>query len=218
MSNLTIEHTFKVAINLPFIQLSQWQQIAFSAALLERMLPNYQMFSEVSDFGNAKVLRNQLDIIWQWLSQPKTTKINIDAQLVKLEIETPNPDEYESFGVFPALDTCMALAALWQLMQSKPQKKNKNIAADLDDINSISRLSLNSVSYYVELLLQQELTTNESVTLATINAHPLTQWEIDTQQELITFLQFAAENKKSCDLAKKISLAEGLSSLGIEIV
>jgi hypothetical protein len=68
------------------------------------------------------------------------------------------------------------------------------------------------------LLLQQELTTNESVTLATINAHPLTQWEIDTQQELITFLQFAAENKKSCDLAKKISLAEGLSSLGIEIV
>ncbi len=218
MSNLTIEHTFKVAINLPFIQLSQWQQIAFSAALLERMLPNYQMFSEVSNFGNVKVLRNQLDIIWQWLSQPNTTKINIDAQLAKLEIETPNPDEYDSFGVFPALDTCMALAALWQLMQSKPQKKNKNIAADLDDINSISRLSLNSVSYYVELLLQQELTTNESVTLATINAHPLTQWEIDTQQELITFLQFAAENKKSCDLAKKISLAEGLSSLGIEIV
>jgi hypothetical protein len=207
-----------VAINLPFIQLSQWQQIAFSAALLERMLPNYQMFSEVSEFGNSKLLRNQLDIIWQWLSQPNTTKINIDAQLAKLEIETPNPDEYDSFGVFPALDTCMALAALWQLMQSKPQKKNKNIAADLDDIRSISRLSLNSVSYYVELLLQQELTTNESVTLATVNAHPLTQWEIDTQQELITFLQFAAENKKSCDLAKKISLAEGLSSLGIEIV
>lgn len=218
MSNLTIEHTFTVAVNLPFIQLSQWQQIAFSAALLERMLPNYQMFSEVSEFGNSKLLRNQLDIIWQWLSQPNTTKINIDAQLVKLEIETPNPDEYDFFGVFPALDTCMALAALWQLMQSKPQKKNKNIAADLDDIRSISRLSLNSVSYYVELLLQQELTTNESVTLATINAHPLTQWEIDTQQELITFLQFAAENKKSCDLAKKISLAEGLSSLGIEIV
>jgi hypothetical protein len=112
-----------VAINLPFIQLSQWQQIAFSAALLERMLPNYQMFSEVSEFGNSKLLRNQLDIIWQWLSQPNTTKINIDAQLAKLEIETPNPDEYDSFGVFPALDTCMALAALWQLMQSKPQKK-----------------------------------------------------------------------------------------------
>jgi hypothetical protein len=218
LSNLTIEHTFKVAINLPFIQLSQWQQIAFSAALLERMLPNYQMFSEVSDFGNVKVLRNQLDIIWQWLSQPNTTKINIDAQLVKLESETPNPDEYDSFGVFPALDTCMTLAALWQLMQSRPQKKNKNIAAELDDIKSISRLSLNSVSYYVELLLLEELKENETVTLISIDAHPLTQWEKDTQQELMTFLQFAAENKKSCDMAKKISLAEGLSSLGIEIV
>jgi hypothetical protein len=135
------------------------------------------MFSEVSDFGNVKVLRNQLDIIWQWLSQPNTTKINIDAQLVKLESETPNPDEYDSFGVFPALDTCMTLAALWQLMQSRPQKKNKNIAAELDDIKSISRLSLNSVSYYVELLLLEELKENETVTLISIDAHPLTQWE-----------------------------------------
>jgi hypothetical protein len=209
-----------VAINLPFIQLSQWQQITFAAALLERMLPNYKMFSEVSGFGDDKVLRNQLDIIWQWLSQPNTTKINIDAQLLKLETETPNPEAFDSFGVFPALDTCMALSALWQLMQSNPPKKNKTVAADLDDINSISRLSFNSVSYYVELLLLEGLDQtgdNKEVTLAALDSHPLTQWEKDTQDELCTFLQYAAENKKSCDMAKKMSLDEGLSSLGIEI-
>jgi hypothetical protein len=209
-----------VAINLPFIQLSQWQQITFAAALLERMLPNYKMFSEVSGFGDAKVLRNQLDIIWQWLSQPNTTKINIDAQLLKLETETPDPEAFDYFGVFPALDTCMALSALWQLMQSNPPKKNKTVAADLDDINSISRLSFNSVSYYVELLLLEGLDQtgdNKEVTLAALDSHPLTQWEKDTQDELCTFLQYAAENKKSCDMAKKMSLDEGLSSLGIEI-
>jgi len=218
LSNLITEHTSNVTINLPFIQLSQWQQIAFSAALLERMLPNYQMFSEASGFGNTKVVRNQLDIIWQWLSQPNTTKINIDAQLLKLETETPNPEEHDSFGVFPALDTCMALSSLWQLMQSKPSKKNKIVATDLDDINSISRLSLNSVSYYVELLLLEECDVNENATIVAINNHPLMQWEKDTQDELCTFLQFAAENKKSCDMVKKMSLNEGLSSLGIEIV
>ncbi len=210
-----------MSINLPFIKLSQWQQIAFSVSLLERMLPNYQMFSEVSGFGDTKILRNQLDIIWQWLSQPNTTKINIEAQLLKLEAETPDPEEHDSFGVFPALDTCMALTSVWQLMQSKSAKNNKKAAVDLDYIQSVSRLSHNSVSYYVELLLIEELgeleNSNNQEALAAINEHPLIQWEKATQDELCQFLTFAAENKKSCDMAKKMSLEEGLSSLGIEI-
>jgi len=214
-----------VAIHLPFVKLSHWQQIAFSAALLERMLPNYRMFSEAVDFGDAKVLRNQLDIIWQWLANSNTVKINIDAQLLKLESETPDPETFDSFGVFPALDACMALTALWQLMQSKPQKKNKISVLDLDDIKSISRLSHNSVSYYVEMLLlneadeiNQDLDAEELViTEEQINAHPLVQWENDTQNELFDFMKFAAEDKRSCELVKKMSLSEGLSNLGIEI-
>lgn len=212
-----------MAIHLPFAKLSHWQQIAFSAALLERMLPNYQMFSEAVDFGDAKILRNQLDIIWQWLANSNTVKINIDAQLLKLEPQTPDPEAFDSFGVFPALDACMALTALWQLMQSKPQKKSKTSVVEIDDI---SRLSYNSVSYYVELLLLDELDADNqnvngqelAITQAQINAHPLVQWEKDTQQELFDFLKFAAEDKRSCELAKKMSLSEGLSSLGIEII
>ncbi|TYK66611.1 YjaG family protein [Colwellia echini] len=214
-----------MSLHLPFAKLSHWQQIAFSAALLERMLPNYQMFSEASDFGDAKVLRNQLDIIWQWLANRNTVKINIDAQLLKLEPQTPDPEAFDSFGVFPALDACMALTALWQLMQSKAPKKSKPADIDIDDIKSISRLSFNSVSYYVELLLLDELyeakavddTEEIIISEAQMNEHPLIQWEKDTQNELFDFLKFAAEDKKSCSLAKNMSLSEGLSSLGIEI-
>lgn len=211
-----------MAIHLPFVKLSHWQQIAFSAALLERMLPNYRMFSEAVDFGDAKVLRNQLDIIWQWLANSNTVKINIDAQLLKLESETPDPETFDSFGVFPALDACMALTALWELMQSKPQKKNKISVLDLDDIKSISRLSHNSVSYYVEMLLLNEANQDSDaeelvITEEQINEHPLVQWENDTQNELFDFMKFAAEDKRSCELAKKMSLSEGLSNLGIEI-
>jgi uncharacterized protein YjaG (DUF416 family) len=210
-----------VAIHLPFAKLSHWHQIAFSAALLERMLPNYQMFSEATDFGNAKVLRNQLDIIWQWLDNSNTVKINSEAQLLKLEAETPDPEVFDSFGVFPALDACMAFSALWQLMQVKPLKKQKVAEIDTDDIQSISRLSYNSVSYYVELLLldeaediaDQELT----ITAEQLDGHPLIQWEKDTQDELFNFLKFAAADKRTCKLAKQMSLSEGLSNLGIEI-
>ncbi len=211
-----------MALHLPFAKLSHWHQIAFSAALLERMLPNYQMFSEAADFGDAKVLRNQLDIIWQWLDNSNTVKINSDAQLLKLEAQTPDPEAFDSFGVFPALDACMAFSALWQLMQVKPLKKQKISEIDIADIQSISRLSHNSVSYYVELLLLEEVEESAdeelNITAEQMDQHPLMQWEHDTQNELFNFLKFAAADKRTCKLAKQMSLSEGLSNLGIEIV
>lgn len=200
-----------MAIHLPFEKLSLWQQIAFSAAILERMLPNYQMFSEADGFGDFAVIRNQLDLIWQWLDKNNATKINANAQLNKLEEQTPDPEAFDSFGVFPALDVCMAMMSLLQLMQSNGKDKTH------DDIQSISRLSFNSVSYYVELLLAEDAeATEESMT--TLNEHPLIVWEKETQNELFDFLKMAAENKRSCQIAKKMVLSEGLSNLGIEIL
>lgn len=202
-----------MAIHLPFKQLSQWQQVAFCAALLERMLPNYQLFSEHSDFGDSKVLRNQLDLVWQWLDKNNRCKINYDAQIAKLEEQVPDPDKFDSFGVFPALDTAMALMSLLQAMQD-PQS---------DGFINIGKLSENSVSYYVELSLAQELdddTPEEEelvITSEQIKRHPLMEWEIATQNELFDFIKQAAENKASCQQAKAMVLEEGLSNLGIEI-
>ncbi|MDG2394115.1 MAG: DUF416 family protein, partial [Thalassotalea sp.] len=64
-----------MALNLNLKNLSLWQQTAFAAALLERMLPNYKMFSQAADFGDPALLRNQLDLIWQRLGQGQV-KIN----------------------------------------------------------------------------------------------------------------------------------------------
>ena len=206
-----------MAIHLPFAKLSHWQQVAFSAALLERMLPNYQMFADAVQFGDFPLVRNQLDLIWQWLDKNNSTKININVQLNKLEEQTPDPQSFDFFGVFPALDVCMALMSLWQLMQSNGKDKNH------EDIIAISRLSYNSVSSYVELLLIEDaelaaddIETSDELTTQ-VNTHPLIQWEKETQHELFDFLKLAAENKRSCQLAKEMVLTEGLSNLGIEI-
>lgn len=202
-----------VAINLPFNNLSHWQQVAFSAALLERMLPNYQMFAEHAEFGDFKVLRNQLDLIWQWLDKANRCKINYDAQVAKLEEQVPDPEAFDFLGVFPALDTAMALMSLFQGMQD----------LESDSLINISKLSENSVSYYVELSLAEEIdaiTPNEDeivITPKQIAQHPLMQWELATQNELFDFLSTASENKASCLQAKAMVLEEGLSNLGIEI-
>jgi uncharacterized protein YjaG (DUF416 family) len=204
---------FYVAINLPFSKLSQWQQVAFSAALLERMLPNYQMFAEHVEFGDFKVLRNQLDLIWQWLDKANRCKINYDAQIAKLEEQVPDPDDFDFLGVFPALDSAMALMSLFQGMQD----------LESDSLTNISKLSENSVSYYVELSLAQqidEITPDEEeivISAQQIAEHPLMQWEIATQNELFEFLTTASENKASCLQVKAMALEEGLSNLGIEI-
>jgi uncharacterized protein YjaG (DUF416 family) len=202
-----------VAIHHPFHKLSQWQQVAFSAALLERMLPNYHMFAEHVQFGDFKVLRNQLDLIWQWLDKANRCKINYDAQIAKLEEQVPDPDAFDFLGVFPALDSAMALMSLFQGMQD----------LEGDSLTNISKLSENSVSYYVELSLAQqidEITPEENeivISPQQIAEHPLMQWEIATQNELFEFLTTASENKASCVQAKAMVLEEGLSNLGIEI-
>lgn len=194
-----------MSINLPFNKLSQWQQVAFCAALLERMIPNYQMFSEHTEFGNFKILRNQLDLIWQWLDKANRCKINYDAQIAKLEEQVPDPELFDFLGVFPALDSAMALMSLFQAMQDP----------ESDGFINVSKLSENSVSYYVELSLAQqidEITPEEDEIMISeqqIREHPLMQWEIATQNELFDFLTSASENKASCVKAKALVLEEG---------
>jgi uncharacterized protein YjaG (DUF416 family) len=188
--------------------LNQWQKITFCAALLERMLPNYQLFAQAVEFGEFSVLRNQLDLIWQWLDKNNRCKINVNAQLLKLEQETPDPEAFDSFAVFPALDTCMALMSLLQAMQDQ----------DSDDVVNVSRLSQNSVSYYVELCLTHESDAEDvDISADDIAQDPLMQWENETQDALLGLIVNGAENKKTCDLARTMVLEQGLSSLGLEI-
>jgi uncharacterized protein YjaG (DUF416 family) len=207
--NPGLKRDLPVPIQLPLTKLSQWRQIAFSAALLERLIPNYQMFAEHAEFGEFKVLRNQLDVVWLWLDKNNRSKINYDAQINKLEPQIPDPEAFDFFGVFPAIDATMALMSLLQAMQDK----------DLASAPTVSRLSENSVSYYVELLLAEEKQQNDDseITVKEIEEHPLMEWEFDTQNELFYALQELPENKESCLKIKAMVLEEGLSNLGIEI-
>ena len=196
-------------MHLPFNKLSSWQQITFAAALLERMIPNYQMFAENADFGKFSLLRNQLDLIWQKLDPSQSCKINYDAQILKLEEQIPDPEDFDFFGVYPAIDAVMALMSTLQGMQDR----------EMETASIVSKLSENSVTHYLELLIAQEkqLSDDEEVTEEQIKDHPLMHWEIDTQNELCDFLIKAPEKKSTVEKAKLIVLEEGLSNLGIEL-
>lgn len=180
--------------------------------LIERMLPNYKAFSENSGFGNFQLIRNQLDLIWQRLDKSQKVNINYDAQLLKLEEQVPDPQAFDLFGVYPALDTSMAVMSLLQAMQDK----------EGEGFESISRLSQGSVNFYVELCLAQELdesnsANTEEISQQLINEHPLMEWEAATQNELFDFLKNSPENKATIKALKNMVSEQGLSNLGIEI-
>jgi len=176
------------------------------------MLPNYKMFAENAGFGNYQLIRNQVDLVWQRLDKNQKVKINYDAQLLKLEEQVPDPQSFDFFGVYPALDVSMAVMSLFQAMQDN----------EGEGFEAISRLSANSVNFYTELCLAQEFdekNTEQEIEISEqmLEEDPLVQWEKETQYELFDVVKNSPENKATISTLKKMVLEQGLSNLGIEI-
>lgn len=179
--------------------LEGWQAIAFSAALLERMLPNYQLFCELTEFDDGKACRTCLDLVWESLSSPKS-KINFSTQLEKVELATPDTTDFDNFGVYPAIDAAIALAAVVNLIRKE----------DLQGAVVCSKLSQGSVEAY--LLATQEADDDS------VKSHPLMQHEISVQQSLLDILE--ASPKASSDVLQKLkqeALEAGISNIGLEL-
>ena len=177
------------------------QQALVATTMMERMLPNFLLFSEVANFGDGKVLRDALNVIWE-KQQVKNAKINIDKQLEKLEPNIPECENFDMFGVYPALDTVMALHSLLQAM-----------AGDEQGFLDVCKLSYSSVVKVVELELDQiDLTAKQ------LQEHPLMQYEGDFLAELIQ----DTEALQSIDKAvivdyKQRALSDGISNIALEV-
>ncbi|PRO73164.1 DUF416 domain-containing protein [Alteromonas alba] len=172
--------------------------IAFSAALLQRMVPNYQLFCELTEFAEPDTLSKGLDLIWESLCSPKS-KINFATQLEKVEEATPDVSDYDSFGVYPALDAAIAMSSAINLIMK----------VDPHGAVVVSKLSQGSVEAY--LLASGEATEDD------VKTHPLMQFEIAIQQELLDAVTTKAPMTQKVAKLKIIAASEGISNIGLEI-
>ena len=62
-------------------------------------------------FGDGQIYRRILDLIWETLTV-KDAKVNFDSQLEKFEEAIPSADDFDLYGVYPAIDACVALSEL----------------------------------------------------------------------------------------------------------
>ena len=172
--------------------------IAFSAALLQRMVPNYQLFCELTEFAEPDTLSKCLDLIWESLCSPKS-KINFATQLEKVEEATPDVSDYDSFGVYPALDAAIAMSSAINLIMK----------VDPQGAVVVSKLSQGSVEAY--LLASGEATEDD------VKVHPLMQFEIAIQQELLDAVTTKAPMTQKVSKLKTIAASEAISNIGLEI-
>jgi uncharacterized protein YjaG (DUF416 family) len=177
--------------------LSKKPAVAFSAALLQRMLPNYELFCDVSEFGDKELAAKLVELIWEWLNASKA-KINFSVQLEKLEEVTPDIENFDNFGVYPALDFCMALTATLQLMSD--EEPNGAVM--------VAKLSQGGVEAYLLALSEADLSNEE------IKQDPLMQFEIETQLEVLAMCKNKSIDFKSLRREMK---AQEMSNIGLSL-
>lgn len=180
-----------------------WQHLTFMACLCERMLPNYQLFCELTEQQDkGKTFQNILNLVWEFLTV-KGAKINFESQLEKLEAIIPDVNHYDFYGVFPAQDACEALSNLLHTL----------IAGEfLEQAIKMSQLSLNTVATYLETeqdrtLSEQDLKNSEEI-----------QAELDVQWQIYRLLNECEARDVELILGLKNEIrSSGLSNVGLNI-
>ncbi|PKE27547.1 DUF416 domain-containing protein [Rahnella sp. AA] len=155
-------------IHLRLEKLESWQHVTFMASLCERMYPNYQAFCLETGFGEAQLYRRILDLIWETLVV-KDAKVNFDSQLEKLEEAVPSSDDYDIYGVYPAIDACIALG---ELIHSRLSGETLSHAI------AVSETSIRTVAMLEMTQAGKEMTDEELKVIPAVEEEWDIQWEI----------------------------------------
>ena len=191
--------TFQQIRELPF----QYQAI-LACYLCTRMKPNYDLFHQVSDFGDPKVLQGAVDVVWQWLAQGG--KANFARWQEKVDEVTPSEYDYDVLGVYPAMEACVAISTMLQGLIDKESKPLLDVA----------KVSQGSVAHFLELTEGAELDGEQRAQM--LRDHELTRYEIDVQQALVEFLSESPDIDLELvrELREQIR-DEGMTSLGLAL-
>lgn len=181
-----------------------WQLTAFSAAMTERMFPNFALFARLVEFGDAAKLRQILDGVWHSLSG-QGAKMNFEVQLEAVEANMPDLDEYDMYGALPALDAVVALNATLNCLLEK----------DAGEAAAVGQLSRECVATFLEVSEGDDQLSDEEL-VKLINTHELMQAEDAFRDEVLARLR-GQPHPNPAFIAALWELArnEGVSNIGI---
>ncbi|TMO59568.1 DUF416 domain-containing protein [Pseudoalteromonas aurantia] len=184
--------------------LNYLQKAVLAAAVIERMLPNYDLFSDATGFGDMATMKSTLNVCWEIIVFPKS-KINLEKQVDKVEANVPELSLFDMFGTYPAIDTATALLGLLHGLMAK----------DEQEFIDIAKISQATVARYVEFVLEnEEIEPDNSL----VREHEIMQYEIEVLAGLIDFVeQMGRITSESVKELKQHATADGQTNIGITI-
>jgi len=187
-------------IHLRLEKLASWQHVIFMACLCERMYPNYWAFCQQTGFGDGQLYRRILDLVWETLVV-KDAKVNFDSQLEKLEGAIPSAGDYDLYGVYPAIDACVALS---ELLHSRLSGETLSHAIAVSE-SSITTVAMLEMTHAGREMTDEELKANLAV-----------EEEWDIQWEIFRLLSASEERDLELIKGLRSDLREaGISNIGI---
>ena len=182
------------SLNEQLAELNHWQQLAFNTALCERSFANFELFCEIEEWQDqAKGARKILNKVWEYLRGQLKSLKNMEKQLETLTDFIPDPDDFDQYGAYPAMDTTVAL-------QSCVQSILDSSIMDAPVMKTMMSERL------LEVLEMQDIQTNESEL-----------WQRHQKFEQDVYDLITAHNSHADMIKQLIPLSQdkGVSHLGI---
>lgn len=181
--------------------LPKTHRLAFTAFCAERLFPNYVAFSQETNWGDAKVLREALDEVWRILLGKVVKKERIAKLMALCDQVTPDTEDFDSIYASPALDATNAVYTTLMCVTDCTIQKAVEVAGYVRD----------TVDMYVQEL--EDLDYNDPHFEKKILQHPLMVKELKKQREDLSVLKKAT--RLSWDMIQKLrnSSVEGSRSV-----
>ncbi|MBC7192410.1 YjaG family protein [Marinobacter sp.] len=186
-------------------QLQGWREFTFLLALAERSFPNYALFADAVGLKTGAKMRLLLDNCWEMLEE-RPSESEIPKMLARLESLSPDVDEYDAYGVYPAFDFCQLLEQAL-LNRLNPAKHRASDA---------TRLATATVMNFIELSEGDGLDEDELVRL--LEQHPLMKEDKLFQRDLVLALKKQrTPTGRFVEETRNMAANNGISNLGIEL-
>jgi uncharacterized protein len=171
-------------------------QLAFAASCAERILPNYEKFCEVTNWGDLSPLRDSLDLIWEACMGKILSLHDIETAMKLCEAVIPDSNDFKSFYSTLAQD---AVFSIWNLMD---YLKDGNI----DSLISGARYTTDSIDLYVQEI--ENITITDPQREDKILHHPMMQQELARQQRNLRIVRESVSKHETIKLLRERALQE----------
>ncbi|EPJ45087.1 MAG: hypothetical protein OFPI_37930 [Osedax symbiont Rs2] len=187
-------------------ELDKPKLIAYCIAVTQRQFPNFALFSNIVEFGDAKKMANIIDGVWQSLI-PGGAQMNFALQLAKVEDNMPDLDAFDMYGAAPALDAITCLHATISCI----------LEAEYEEAVTIALVSRETVASFIEVSEGDDQMSDAEI-MRLISNHQLTEQEEEFQSEVLQRLQSTtALDKTFITSLKELASNQGVSNIGISL-